>query len=96
MKLFRKNKNKPPSHEIGNIYVVDAGTYGGDYLVLMEINNALTRYRFLALPTLTKRDIDFDVFERGVNYKVVNFIEKLPKKVFETCKQQYEAINTTI
>ena len=96
MKWFGKSKNKTIVHEVGNIYVVDAGTYGGDYLVLIEIDNIKKRFNFLTLPDLIKRDIEFDVFERGFNNKVVNFIEKLPKTVFDTCKLQYEAINNNI
>lgn len=96
MKLFQKNKKKTTEHVVGNFYVVDAGTYGGDYLLLIEVDEQNKNYKFLALPDMKKRDITFDVFSRGIEYKVVNFIEKLPKKVFKTCKQQYEAINTSI
>jgi len=96
MKWFKRDKNKRIAHEIGNIYVVDAGTYGGDYLVLIESDFEKNCFSFIALPEMSKRDIEVEVFERGVAYKVVNFIEKLPQEVFETCKQQYKAINNNI
>lgn len=95
MKWFKKNKKKL-IHEAGNIYVVDAGTYGGDYLVLIDTDYSNGLFKFLALPDLSKRDILFETFERGVSFKVVNFIEKLPQNIFETCKQQYETINNAV
>lgn len=89
MKIFRRNKSKEP--EISNLYVVDAGTYGGDYLVLMDTD--ILRYHFLVLPDMIKRDIEKEIFNEGIKNKVVKFIEKLPSFVFNTCKSQYATIN---
>lgn len=91
MKLFQKNKLS--NIAISNFYVVDAGTYGGDYLVLIEqIENSLT---FLVLPDMTKRVIQVEDFKRGLDNGVVNFLEKLPKSIFKTCKTQFSKINNT-
>jgi hypothetical protein len=97
MKWFkRKTKEKSIPLKEGNIYVVDAGTYAGEYLVLMEIDCVNDNLKFMTLPDFIKRDMSFDIFNRGLSYKVVNFLETLPKNVFKTCKQQYENINTNI
>lgn len=96
MKWLKKKSKDKVVHEISNIYVVDGGTYGGDYMVLMDIDHVNSSYKFMTLPDLLNRDIAFDVFERGVSYKIVKFIEKLPKSVFKTCKRQYESINNVV
>ena len=89
MKIFQKSKSKEP--EISNLYVVDAGVYGGDYLVLMGVD--VLKYNFLVLPDMAKRDIEKEIFHNGLKNKVVKFIEKLPSFVFSTCKSQYATIN---
>lgn len=88
-KLLKKDKSLK-----GNIYVVEGGTYGGDYLVMME-ENALN-YNFLVLPDKTRRIIEKEDFERGLQNKIVKLIEKLPNYVFEVCKKEYSDINTSI
>lgn len=90
MRIFRKSKKVEP--EVSNLYVVNAGSYGGDYLVLMEVNSL--SYTFLVLPDMIKRIIEKDVFLNGLEKKVVKFMEKLPNYVYKTCKSQYNSINT--
>jgi hypothetical protein len=87
--LFKPNKSL-----VGNIYVVDGGTYGGDYLVLME-ENALN-YTFLILPDKKKRIVTREDFKRGLDNRVVKFLEKLPSFVFKECKKEYDLINKDI
>jgi hypothetical protein len=88
------NKKPKSTHVEGNIYVVDAGTYGGEYLVLIE--DLVKSYSFLVLPEKQKRVIEVEVFTRGINNKVVTFLEKLPKHVFKVCKTEYEKINIIV
>lgn len=89
MKWFKKqNKNV---FEPGHIFVVGAGTYGGDYLVLIE--QTLKDFIFLVLPEMQKRVIDRETFQRGIDNKVVECIEKLPAYAFNACKIQFEGIN---
>jgi hypothetical protein len=85
-----KNRNKV-RHIPGNIYVVDAGYYGGDYIVL--IKSDYVSMSFLNLGNMSIQTIDMDTFLRGFDYSVVRYLEKLPKYVFKVCKTQYEQIN---
>ena len=85
-KLLKKDKSLK-----GNIYVVQGGTYGGDYLVLVE--ESILKYNFLVLPDKLKRIIEKEDFERGIKNKVVKLIEKLPNYVFEVCKKEFDSIN---
>jgi hypothetical protein len=88
-----KGKSKEITHTPGNIYVVDGGTYGGDYLVLIKTD--YVNFYFLNLGNMSPQNIEFETFQRGYKNKIVKFIEKLPKYVFYTCKQQYEQINNS-
>lgn len=89
-KLFKGKDN----NLLGNIYVVEGGTYGGDYLVLMEEKE--TSYIFFVLPDKTKREILIDDFDRGIELKILTFLEKLPKQVFKECKKEFSGINNNI
>lgn len=86
---FRGAKKLP--HRPGNIYVVDAGYYGGDYIVLIKTD--YVNFYCLNLGNMSIQTIELDTFLRGVDYGVVKFLEKLPKDVFKVCKTQYEQIN---
>lgn len=88
-KLLKKTKSL-----IGNFYVVEGGTYGGDYLVLMEENPL--NYIFFVLPDKQRRIITKEDFDRGIENKVVKLIEKLPNYVYEVCKKEYNTINNNI
>lgn len=86
-----KNIFKKSNSLIGNFYVVQGGTYGGDYLVLIE--ETPVSYTFLVLPEKQKRLIPIEDFNRGLENKIVKLLEKLPKYVFEVCKKEFDSIN---
>lgn len=87
--LFKRQKSY-----IGQIFVVDGGTYAGDYLVVMEENN--DSVTCLVLPDKEKRHIKKIDFERGLELKILTFLEKLPKYVLKVCKQEYDTLNNGI
>jgi hypothetical protein len=91
MKLFKFKKKKEIEEK--SLYVVNKGTFGGEYLVL--IKRELPNLTFLVLPDLQSRVIEEDVFKRGLEISVVKFIEVLPNYVFNTCKSQFDKINNT-
>lgn len=96
LKWFKKQDTKNKIPETGCIYVVDAGTYGGEYMVLMEVDLASNNLKFLILPDFQIRDITLEVFNRGLDMNIVKLLEKLPNKVYKTCKQQYDLLNNSI
>lgn len=91
MKFFKLQKKVKIKE--GCLFVVNKGSYGGDYLVLIKKEN--TNFKFLVLPDLQSRDIEEEVFTRGIELEVVKFIEVLPISIFNTCKLQYEKINNS-
>jgi len=91
--INRLKKTKEIKHIPGNIYVVDGGDYGGDYIVLIKTD--YLNLSFLNLGNMATQTIELDTFRRGFNYGVVRYLEKLPKYVFKVCKTQYEQINNS-
>ena len=90
MKWFFKDQKS----YVGQIFVVDGGTYAGDYLVVMEENN--DGVSCLVLPDKQKRFIKRVDFERGLDLKILTFLEKLPKYVLKVCKQEYGTLNNSV
>ena len=93
-KLFKKYKNKTVKKEevtIGDFFVVQGGTYGGDYLLLMEKQNE--DLYFFVLPDKVKRVIKNNDFLRGKENKIVAFLERVPNSVLKDCKIEYNRLN---
>jgi hypothetical protein len=90
MKWFLKKKKS----FVGQIFVVDGGIYAGDYLVVIEEKNDIISC--LVLPDKSRRDIKQNDFKRGIDLKILTFLEKLPKYVFKVCKQEYDTLNKSI
>ena len=86
--IFFKKKNHPRTRYI---YAVTAGYYLGELLVYVETKDSI--HKFLSLPTMINRDIPVEKFESGVQNKIVDIVEKIPKHVFNVCKLQYQKNN---
>lgn len=69
------------------IYAVTGGIYLGELLVYMDASQ--TDYCFLSLPIMKNRLIPREKFDFGISEKVVDVIEKLPRKVYNVCKAQF-------
>ena len=70
-----------------NIYAVNEGSYKGEFFVY--INNDDDNYYFLSLPHNNTVIVTVEEFTTGVEKKVIQFLEKIPKNVYEICKAQY-------
>jgi hypothetical protein len=71
-----------------SIYGVSKGKYLGEFFVYIESDK--DNIHFLALPKMTPRKIPIKKFTEGLSSGVLEFQEILPKKVYNTCKEQYE------
>lgn len=70
-----------------NIYAVSEGSYKGEFFVY--INKDDNNYYFLSLPHNNTVIVPLDEFNTGLDKKVIQFLEKIPKNVYEICKAQY-------
>jgi len=69
------------------IYAITGGIYLGELLVYMATNNNV--HKFLSLPKMINRNIPTEKFKFGIDQKIVDIVEKLPKNVYKTCIQQF-------
>ena len=86
MLFLRKHPSK------GCVYAVTAGKFLGELLVFVETKN--DNFKFLSLPTMSIRDVPKDKFDVGVKSKIIDFVERLPKDIFNTCVKQYRKNST--
>jgi hypothetical protein len=84
LSIFTK-KNKHP--QIRYVYAVTAGAFLGELLVYME--TITDNHCFLSLPTMTVRQVPVDKFALGIKENIVDVVEKIPAKVYNVCKLQY-------
>ena len=84
-KLTSKFRRKHPRQRY--IYAVTGGRYLGELLVYIKTNK--DSHCFLSLPEMNTRDIPVEKFNFGVEEKIVDVVEKLPRQVYNVCKLQY-------
>lgn len=70
------------------IYAITGGKYLGELLayITQDENN----YCFLSLPQMKNRVIPKDKFTFGLKEKIVDVVEKMPRRVFFVCYLQYK------
>lgn len=78
--LFSRKRNR-------SIYAVREGTYKGNFFVFINIVDE--NYNFLALPDNQPVTVPVKEFDIGVEKKIVDYIEELPKNVHTICCAQY-------
>ena len=75
-----------------SIHAVLHGTHKGKFLVY--INQVNDEFNFLVLPENETLSINVDEFEKGIQEKIVERIEKLPYNVYQICVAQYNESKT--
>jgi len=71
----------------GTVYAITKGTYLGELFVHIEKKGDM--YYFLSLPDMKIRTVPTDKFKLGLDSKIIDIVERLPKKVYNICKLQY-------
>jgi hypothetical protein len=85
---FLKKKTHPRQRYI---YAVTAGAYLGELLVYIDTETST--HNFLSLPEMHIRKIPTEKFYLGIEQGIVDVVEKLPRKIYNTCKLQYKKNN---
>lgn len=85
-KIFKNKSQK--IHKKGDFFAVLRGKYGGEFWVLINVNEK--DYDFLSLPDMLKRNAPHEKLDMGINNKIIDFIQNLPCKVFKVCEMQYK------
>jgi len=85
-KIFEKNEYTR------NCYAITHGSYKGNLFVYIYHDDK--EFNFLSLPDNIPVSVPVDVFLSGIKSKIVDHIERLPGKVYEICKAQYNEAKT--
>jgi hypothetical protein len=75
---------------IRSIFAVTAGDYLGQFLLCVEYNSE--NHVFLSLPDFNIIEVSHIEVDRGINSKVLDFIEKVPSKYFKECIDKYKQV----
>jgi hypothetical protein len=89
MLLFNK------THPIkGYAYAITTGTYAGQIFVYVETTKG--EHGFLSLPEMVIRNVPEDKFKFGLNTKIIDIVERLPKNIYTMCTKQYRKNKTAL
>jgi hypothetical protein len=72
----------------GFSYAITTGTYVGEILIFVEEKNE--HFDFISIPKNVNRNIPKDKFFYGMEEKIVDVVEKIPRKVFKLLEKQFE------
>ena len=72
----------------GKVYAVHHGDYAGQLFALVNKNK--NAYNFLSMPEMKNIEVSKEDFDDGFEKEIIQFVEKLPKHVFDVIKAQYE------
>lgn len=92
LKYLKGTFNKREKHPIEKgIYVILGGTYSAEFFVYFSQD--LTHITFFSLPDKKVRKVPKESFYNGIKNKLVEFIERLPDKVYKTVEHEFNLIN---
>jgi hypothetical protein len=69
------------------MYAVTGGKYLGELLVYCSSNES--DHCFLSLPLMKNRFIPKEKLNFGITEKIVEVVEKIPRRVYKVCVAQY-------
>tara|TARA_R110000868_G_scaffold273487_2_gene532671 strand:- start:268 stop:549 length:282 start_codon:yes stop_codon:yes gene_type:complete len=70
------------------VYAVTTGVFVGELLVYME--DSEDNHKFLSLPNMINRDIPIDKFKLGLQNKIVDIVDTIPRSIYKVCLAQYK------
>ena len=73
---------------VGNIYHIHTGTHRNKFIIL--VNTSEKKLSFLLLPEGKNLIISYKDYNIGIESKIIEYVETLPRKISKVCKRQYE------
>jgi hypothetical protein len=89
---FLKTTSKDHPIERG-VYCIMGGNYGGEFFVFLKKRD--DEFVFISLPDKVIRHVPEKSFNGGIKNRLVEFVEKLPKKIFKEVELLTNSINTS-
>lgn len=91
--ILRFLKTTDKNHPIkGGIYAILGGNYGGEFFVYIKQDTE--HFTFVSLPQKTLRFVPKKSFNDGITFKLIEFIEILPKKVLNVIEKEILLLNS--
>lgn len=78
----------------GDLYACVVGDHAGKFLIFMERN--VGNYGFLEIPTMENLWVPINKFDFGLDYGIIEFIERVPDYVKETSEVKFKENQTTV
>lgn len=82
-----RSSNRKRDNDIGSVYAVLHGSYGGQYIVV--IDKDVVEYKCLLMPDNKCLDIPIDKFTFATDNNILDFIETVPNNITSVCRAQY-------
>lgn len=76
------------------LYAITGGFYLGELFVFIEKQDK--DFNFLSLPEMKIRTVPCDKFSFGLDNKIIDVVEQLPKQIYNVCIKQYQKNKTKI
>lgn len=70
-----------------DIYAIQTGQYAGEMWIFC--NKKSNTYKFLSIPVMKNREVDREIFESGIANKILIFVEKIPRYVYNIARKQF-------
>jgi hypothetical protein len=87
--LGRNNKVVPKNR---HVYAATTGIYVGEMFVYVKKD--VDNYYFLSIPKMLNRVIPIDKFNLGIDNKIIDFVQVLPRDVYKICCAQFKLNET--
>jgi len=87
LKKFKINTNKP---KLRGIYAVTGGDYIGECYVFIPDKKTDEDYCAFVLPDVGTKYIKINDVETGIEKKILDLIDILPKDVYNICIKEFE------
>ena len=71
-----------------DMFACTTGAFCGEMFAFMEKKQET--YKFLSVPKMIVREVPIDKFEIGLQEHIVEYVEHLPKKVWNILHAQYK------
>lgn len=78
--------NKKHPYKYGS-YAISQGTYLGEIWIYIKSDD--DEHKFISIPKNINRSVTKEIFDNGLNGGLVDFVEKIPSKIWRLLEKQF-------
>lgn len=76
-----------------NTYAVTTGAYAGEVFIFIKQEGDIMH--FLSIPENINRSIPVAKFDFGIQHSILDFVERIPSKIYKTTIKQFQKNEST-